>query len=331
MQTRGMVISLERAVREALEAVHIRVRRVEAENAASAAPEGTLWELGPKRKRVLAVSSKAAGKPTVGTRGQPPLIRIAEHISEKLGQSWIREGYQFADTAGNAHIDVPGLKVLVLGMRACKPVATKRDTREPREWRGAALRTLFHLLSDPDWIHRPVREIATLCNATPKTVMSLIEDLERAGRLVRLEGDKRQFHPDSKLVDRWLDEYDRKLRSKLDLGRFTAGDSTRLETLDPVASNAVWGAESAATRLGADLKPGVHTLYVRGSTRPIIKAARLRADSAGLISLRRAFWSEELPGVSGDTAPPLLVVADLMAIRDSRCYDAAALVRERYL
>jgi hypothetical protein len=323
-----MRATLEEDVRSALEAAGIQVRLVAAE---TDVPDASLWALGPKHKQVLALTRKAAAQLENSERERIPRLYIAEHISERLGERWIREGRQFADAAGNAHLDMAGLKVRILGLRARHSSTSERTVHEEREWRGAGLRTLFHLLSAPDWIHRPIREIGALCGSTPRTVTLLLDDLERSGHLIRVERSERRFHPDPALLDRWLQEYGRKLRPRLALGRFTASDPDRLRDLDLTSGRTAWGGESAAARLGADLQPGIDTLYVRGSVKQLIRDARLRPDPEGRIELRKAFWSPELRGATPETTPPLLVVADLTAVRDARCYDAAKTIRERYL
>ncbi|MCA8981169.1 MAG: hypothetical protein H6831_00615 [Planctomycetes bacterium] len=326
-----MTIPLEQRVREALEAAGIRVRRVGGPDSGLEGSRTTTWELGPRRKRVLAVPQHAETDRETEGRARSARIYLVDHVTEQVGERWIREGRQFADTVGNAHIVVPGLRVRVLGMRARESRTVKRPAWKAREWRGATLRTLFHLLSETEWIHRPIRDIAKLCDATPRTVMSLIQDLERDGQLVRIGRGDRRFHPDARLYDRWIEEYGRKLHPRLELGRYAFGDGARAETLDLRPVGAVWGGESAAARLGADLKPAIETIYVRDSAGPLIKTARLRATANGPVSIREAFWSPELRGATDETTPPLLVVADLMVIRDSRCYDAATQLRQQFL
>ena len=97
---------------------------------------------------------------------------------------------------------------------------------------------------------------------------------------------------------------------------------------EPTQHGAQWGAEPAGARAGANLAPGIWTLYVDGEIAPVLKAAKLRKDDRGNVELRTRFWAEEAQPNAGDCAPALLTIADLIATRDRRCLDAAKELRE---
>jgi hypothetical protein len=74
------------------------------------------------------------------------------------------------------------------------------------------------------------------------------------------------------------------------------------------------------------------TLYTCGAPDDVILANRLRPDERGAVEVLEAFWRPIEDGdAARQTAPPLLVYADLTATGDPRNLEVARLVRERYL
>lgn len=314
-------------VLERLRTDGVQIRRV----ARRPSKRDELWRLGPQGADVRAVRKQDVEGRSASDQDGTPILRIAEHIPAGTGEIWLRKGWQFADASGNAFLDVPGLTVRVLGKKPAAPRGRGSREGAPREWYGASLRVLFHLLCDPEWIALPYRELARRCSVSTKAAVQLVDDLVRMGFADKQGDGTRYFFPSTPLYDRWIDEYARKIRPKTSIGSYTAADADKLMKLDVTRWDALWGAEDAATRLGASLRPAVHTIYVRGDPHEILIDARLRPDPDGSVELRSVFWHEEIPGETADTTPVLLTVADLVAVRDARCDDAAAELMERFV
>lgn len=312
-------------VLERLRADGVQIRRV----ARRPSRRDELWQVGPQEARVRAARKEdVEGSATTDEKGTP-ILRIADHIPTGTGEIWIRKGWQFADSVGNAFLSVPGLTVRVLGKKPA--VRSKPRSRKvtSREWYGASLKVLFHLLSEPQWIQLPYRELAKRCSVSTKSAVLLIDDLVRIGHADKQRDGTRHFFPSAPLYERWIAEYTRKIRPKSLVGSFTVAGSGELTQLDLARWGAAWGAEDAAARLGTSLRPAVHTVYVRANLPEILIEARLRPDPEGTVELRDAFWHESLRTETPDTTPVLLVVADLTAVRDARCDDAATEIMER--
>ena len=313
----------------------LRKRGIPVEAKPGRRPEGmpdqvALWRIGKPPTAVLAVPLTVDPGDLATVEPDCPRLWVANHITDRTARRLITEGRLFADAVGNAHLNLPGLFVQVLGNR---PAVLERETEGPRPirgWRRPALRVLFHLLCDPALARRPIRELAALGGTAPGTVVRLFGDLEQTHQLMRFNRRERRFQPDRDLEDRWIAEYGRKLRPTLLAGRFTATDPDWYRTFDPTEYNARWGAEAAAELLGADLRPALRTLYTAGPLTPLLRAARLRADPLGTVEVRHTFYVPELPTQRPDTTPTLLVIADLLATRDGRCHDAALELRKRW-
>lgn len=292
-----------------------------------------LWDLGAPTQPTtrFRVVPLAAERGTIREDGGQayPRLWVAEHIPHVVANRLIAAGQTFADGAGNVHLEIPGLIAHVLGNRPARTPKQRRDEPLPRAWRRPAIRVLFRLLCDPAFGGRPLREVAAVTGVAVGTVVRLLNDLELTGNLVRLGGGRRRFVADRALVTRWILEYGLKLRPHLLLGRFTAGK--RLEAFDPAAHGARWGGEQAARLLGAELQPGVWTIYADEKAPDLLRAATLRPDPKGEVELRQTFWTGELGAPRKDVTPPLLIVADLLATRDGRCHAAAQNIDRTHL
>lgn len=328
-----------------------------------------LWRLqtGDRTIPVLATRlpesewpASGPGDPGRASEGELPRLWYAEYITPQRAAFLRAMEQHYIDTAGNVHIRLPAL---VLEVQGKVPTGRKRHARRPgsetvrqgqqevRVWRRPALRLLFHLLCDPMLVERPQREVASLTGCAAGTVMHLYRDLQLLGNLVWLTDKKRRLVPDRALRDRWIVEFGQKLRPKLLLGNFEVADKARWKDFQAPRHDALWGAESAAQRLGADLQPGIQTLYVHGVRAGLLSAAGLRASEQGRVELRRIFWHTTEAGLQADNVgteapisdtrradsvptdvvPPLLAAADLMATRDGRCLAAARFILSQHL
>ena len=88
-----------------------------------------------------------------------------------------------------------------------------------------------------------------------------------------------------------------------------------------------WGGEPAADLLTDYLKPEEFTIYTNETQQEIIKRYRWVPDDNGEIYGYKKFWNNDI----GNKAPALLVYAELMETKDSRCIETANLIYEQYL
>ncbi|MFT5287804.1 MAG: hypothetical protein ACI8TQ_003992, partial [Planctomycetota bacterium] len=323
---------IKTGVKNTLEGLGIEVRPKPGRPLAQLAPGEEVWILGTgtTARQVLVTPFQTRVRTTAPERlGELPRLWVAEYLTTREAERLIAAGDGFVDVAGNAHVELPGFLVHVLGKPGVRTKVRRERTR--RAWRTPALRALFRLLCDPEQAQFPVRQIAEAAGAAPGTIVNLFRDLEHTGNLVQLGGHKRRFLPDNKLADLWMAEYEYIMRPDLLLGRFRAPTANWWRDFAPKKHGALWGGEVAATLLGAELRPGIATLYTNKPIAKILKAARLVPDENGDVELRKTFWTEVANPAEADVVPPLLIVADLRATRDGRCEAAGEFVRERYL
>lgn len=86
-------------------------------------------------------------------------------------------------------------------------------------------------------------------------------------------------------------------------------------------SVALFGSEIAAARLGAPIRPASVLFHLGGNAsdrRELIRQGRLRKDEGGMIRIRPAVWKNPPVPSLDQTAPRLLVRADLLLEDDPR-------------
>jgi hypothetical protein len=97
-------------------------------------------------------------------------------------------------------------------------------------------------------------------------------------------------------------------------------------------SDAFWGGEVAAKLLTQYLRPQTVTIYSESNLPKLQARYGLRRDSDGDIELLRRFWKFD-PWDRKDlqTAPPLLVYADLLSTADDRNLETAKIIYEQHI
>lgn len=275
--------------------------------------------------------------------GHPGLL-VTHCLSTPMAERLRALKQPFADAAGNAYLEGPGLLVYVTG-RKLEGEAAMAATATSRAFTSAGLKVQFALISDPALADAPLRAIAAAAGVALGGVPAVLADLQRSGALL-VQRKKRRLNATRRLLDDWALDYARRLRPKTLLKIYTSPNFDAWESwqLDP--AQALWGGESAARLLVPHLRPGVLTLYAEKMPARLMVEQRMTPVSATLmqqrlieqrvIELRRPFWGRlpaaepsaaQLPG----SVPPALVYADLLATGDSRCLETAEIIYDRYL
>lgn len=249
-------------------------------------------------------------------------------VAEKLREA----RQQFADAAGNAYLEWPGLYVFVTGR---KPEERLGGRKAGRAFTTNGLKVLFALICDPNLTEAPQRTIAAAAGVALGAVPAVLANLRAAGHLL-VAGKHRRLNATKRLLDEWALAYAHNLRAKTltETYQTQTFDTWRDWTLDPEQER--WGGEPAANLLVGYLKPGILTIYtdmLPGRLiirRRLARAGPLTRDR--LVEFRKPFWGKTLRTEGRpDVVPPALVYADLLATGDGRCIETARLIHDRHL
>lgn len=268
--------------------------------------------------------------------GHPGLL-VTHCFSTPMAEKLRSLNQPFADAAGNAYLEGPGLLVYVTGRKLAGEPAMAATSRA---FSSAGLKVQFALICAPALADAPLRAIAAAAGVALGGVPAVLADLQRSGALL-VQGKKRRLNATRRLLDDWAQDYARRLRPKTLLKTYTSPHFDAWESwqLDP--SQMLWGGEPAARLLVQDLRPGVLTLYADTMPARLMVEQRMTPVSATLtqqrlteqrvIELRRPFWGTLHIAEFSSSVPPALIYADLLATGDSRCLETAEIIYDRYL
>ncbi len=266
-----------------------------------------------------------------GIAGRPALL-VTDYLTPQVAEMLRNQHQQFADAAGNAYFEGPGLLVYVTGRKL-----RERQTapRANKTFATAGLKVLFALLCDPALANAPYRGIAAAAGVALGAVPAALADLRQA-RYLLVTDKRRRLLATKRLLDEWALAYAHTLRAKMLLKTYVAPNfgTWRDWQLDP--EQARWGGEPAANLLVRYLRPGVLTIYADKLPPRLIVEQRLALAGPmaqdQLLELHKPFWGRALR-VEGrpDTVPPALVYADLLATGDARCIETAQMIYDDHL
>ncbi len=269
-------------------------------------------------------------------------LLVADYINPKMAEKLREQRVQFIDTAGNAYLDMPPVYVLVTGKRKPKQEArAKGDTN--RAFDRTGLKVVFAFLCRPELVTAPYREIADVAGVALGTVGWVLNGLKEAGFIFQYGHKKgRELVEYKRLLDRWVETYPEKLRTKVHIGDFYADDPYWWEDFDIQEFNGCWGGEVAAARYTKYLKPAVTTIYLPKEVKgKFLARARLRAapetmwEETGRVKLYQTFWRDTalpfLDIAKPGLVPPVLAYADLVATADPRNLEAAGMIYDEYI
>lgn len=256
--------------------------------------------------------------------GRPTLL-VAPYITPPLAERLREKNIEFVDTAGNAYLKQLDWMVWVKGQRpAQKPGVPETN----RAFQPGGLKVIFALLCRPDMAGRPYRELAEAAGVAHGTAAGTITEATQLGFVARINGKRRLLQAE-KLLRQWAEAYARTLRPKLVLARYQAEMLPTWETLPAEQYGMMLGGEMAAARITRRLHPATLTLFADKINPRFILDFRLRPHPQGNVEVLRRFWRFDT-GYAG-MAPLPLIFADLLAIGDARCVEAADQIYERIM
>lgn len=263
-----------------------------------------------------------------------PLL-LAPYVPPKQAAFLRGRGIDYADEAGNAHLQAPGVLVHIEGKRPEVTTTTKGGITK-----GWVKVTLAGLLK-PRLFEGPYHQLAAAAGVTPPTVMTCLRDLQRRGMLYG-RGPRRKLVGRRELLPLWAQAYVNTLRPHLAERRFrmltTNDDEGGLARLDDVLTGhqVAWcltGA-AAALKLTHYYRAGMTEIYATPRAITDEVARELKAQptqgEANLVVIE-----PPIPGVTFEPAagtphipmaPALLAYAELRFHGTGQADEAAELL-----
>ena len=267
-------------------------------------------------------------------KSSPLQIVVTRKITPEMAQECRNLNVQFIDANGNAYLKAPEWMVCIEGRKESASQAVDRLLKPVSSGlvSASALRIVFALLTQQEFVQKSFRDIAKITGVSLGTVSAVFDDLMQRGFVKNSKKVGRQLLNRQGLQNEWIVNYDTRLRPRLLLGRYRSENPDWWRNIDPGRYHGVWGGEVAADQLTAYLRPVASTIYVttdavKANMAKLVKEHRLLRDPQGNIEILEAFWP-----VEGKTVcPPLLVYVDLLNSLDPRNLEAAELIKKKYL
>jgi hypothetical protein len=254
---------------------------------------------------------------------------VSAYVNPSQADKLRQLGIEFFDTAGNASFQQKGLQVFIAGR---KPRAAKSLGRPARAFNPTGSRLVFTLLCQPGLENKSYREMAKEAGISLGAVNWIMNDLKSLGHLSDFGARGRRLVNRKELLKRWISAYPEQLRPKLILGRFRTEHQHDWWRKAQLPSEAFWGGEVAAKLLTQYLKPQTVTIYSESNLPKLQARNGLRRESDGDIELLRRFWKfDHWDRKDLQTAPPLLVYADLLSTADDRNLETAEIIYEQHI
>lgn len=249
-------------------------------------------------------------------------VLISEKVTQARAQQLKDRGWGgYVDSSGNASLRGDGLVIEITGRRNGDS-AQQAATTAP--FTPAGLPVTFSLLAANEHFgSTPTqRALADSSGASLGTVNRVIQALRERTPPV-LEGKHNELLRRSTLEHEWISAYSAMQPTVWPEERFTSDIWKKPSDLLDVSlpSAAVFGSEIAVARLGAPIRPASVLIHLGGNAsdrRELIRQGRLRKDERGMIRIRPAIWSHPPVPSLDQTAPRLLVRADLLLEDDPR-------------
>lgn len=258
-----------------------------------------------------------------GATSKMPVLLVARYVQPTIYHALYKMGLNFADAAGNYHIEYVKGKKYRIQLSHSGEKAPLSNKQYPI-FQEAGLKVIFYLLQDSKHIEQSFRTIKEHSGVSIGTVKNVIDELENR-KFILTTQRKRVLKERRLLLDLWADNYHRVLKPKLLLKRLDFRTPQHREHWKELVlpASTLWGGECASNLLNGYLTPACFELYTEEPFSCLMKSGTMRTTE-GDVYVYQKFWK-------GDTMPYPLIYADLVASGDSRCIEAANKLLENEL
>ncbi len=256
-------------------------------------------------------------------------LLISKYIPQPIKTQLKEQGYNYLETSGNCYINTAGLFVYINN----RPVSPYRTTPAGKLWKPSGLKFLFAILSDPALLDAPYRTIAEAAGIALGNIGPLLAELQTQ-YFKKTDGKELLLNRDA-LIQKWTEMYPVILKPGLQQGRFRfLTPSLRQKWKAIYSDKFVWGGEPAGDLYTNFLEPERYTIYSDREETAVMKELQLVPDKGGEVSLLKRFWSNIVfknANAVPHAVPPLLAYADLMDTDNSRNWEVAERIKNKYL
>ncbi len=224
----------------------------------------------------------------------------------------------FCDTMGNLLISIGGMRFANSNL-----FAASKDVASINMMTMAFMKLVLVLLQIEDAIKMPMRDMARIAGISLGSVQRCVEILKTKGFLFTTRNGRfLKNHKD--LLQIWVQGFNDVVKPQILAGYAmwrTPKEYKSWESLI-LPNSACWGGEAAAKIIDGYLDAEQLSIFTSQMYVKTVLEMNLIPNKDGDIVVYKKFWTEEMQQ-DPRLAPLLVVYAQLMGIKDSRCHDAA--------
>jgi hypothetical protein len=257
------------------------------------------------------------------------IIFIAENYTATLKREMKDNGISYIEANGNMHIKKENIFIYV---ETNKKVEIKK-AKSNRAFSTTGLKIIFSYLTTSDIVNMSVRDLGANLGIPYTNFHYVNHGLKELKYLVNINQNTLQLTNKKELIERWIFNFEEKLKPKLFIGKFRFLDAADYENWKKVNlqnGDTEWSGEPAAAILTNQISPQIFTLYTSLSKTQLAKQYKMIPDDNGYIFGYKQFYSH-LHIRYDKIVNPLLVYADLKLSGESRNIKIAQGIYESYL
>lgn len=261
-----------------------------------------------------------------------PCIVIAQRIFPKIKNELRRRHINYLEANGNLFISNNEAYIHIDGRKPIEPLRPSGNSAFTK----TGLKVIYLFLIDHRWINRTYREIADQTETAIGSINKIFNDLKQEGYLLQLNKNEYHLENKKKLLERWIIEYERKLKPALVVGTFRylkEEDFYDWRNQNLKNGQSLWGGEPAGQIFTNYLRPEILSIYTTETAGELMRNYKLVPDPNGTVKIYKKFW---LQGVEDDydhkqVVHPILAYADLINTGDRRCAETAVKIYNEYV
>lgn len=258
-------------------------------------------------------------------RSYPDFLLVAYRIHPRYRQLLQDMDVNYLETNGNAFIQKDGIFVLIDKFPPLKE--DRGDTN--RAFTKTGLRVFFQLLIDNENLEASQRDLADQAGVALGNIPLVLRGLKTAGLLVSKNRHGYHWANKDEAIDQWINGYRNILKPALYQGKYRLPEEKPWYDLPLPSPKTRWGGEPGGDILTNHLRPEKLILFTDLGKTDFIKQTRLMPDAAGQLEVYETFWDRG--NGKGQSAPPLLVYADLVINGDKRSLETAQIIYDKHL
>lgn len=253
-------------------------------------------------------------------------VFISDYIPKSMKEFLRKEKYSYIDGAGNAFIIKDNLFIFIETNKNLRNAFQSSN----RSFSKSGLKVIYQLLTNPEIINMPYRDIGKRSKVSIDTVSKVFKELLKAKYIIKVEEKEYKIANKENLISEWVTFYNKILRPKLKQRKYNIKQEN-LSNLSKVCHKETLGGELAGELLTNYLIAENAIIYTDLAFVDVMKEFKLIPSPDGNVTLIEKFWNTVDMESEKICVHPLLVYADLLNDPRPRNIETANLIYKDYV